>query len=565
MTESRIAELERRFGDPWDQTNPVGHAATVDADERGEVTSAGEQILDGFGLNHELVPVALGGRFRRLDDLIELMRVVFRRDAALGLGYSGSSLIAGVNVWAAGDEAQRNAAAGILLGNGRMAAAYHELAHGNDLNAAEMAARRHPDGSLLISGRKEVIGNVRRAAALVLFARTSDGVGGGHHSLVFAEKTRLAGTEIRYLPRYGSSGLRGLELGGIELRDCRIPATAVVGNPGHGAAVALRSFQLTRIALPAMATGCVDTGLRTALRFVTERVLYGGRVCNLPYVRAILAEAFVDLLVCECLSAVAARVVHLRPDEASLPAAATKFLLPHRLTRVMYRLSTVLGAHFYFREGRYAIFQKHLRDLAPLSYLHAGGPACLATIVPQLPRLARRTWEHTDPAQPEAELFRLDASLPELRYDELRVTGGGRDAVTATLADPYWHGAAATDALDGAMGTVHQELAELARHCAEIPPAQLGIDASAETLALAVKYVHLLAAAACLNVWRQSTRDDLLGDPAWVRAALLRIQGWSGRTSGQLPDELSDRLFAHLMNRYERDRSFGVSNRSLSG
>jgi alkylation response protein AidB-like acyl-CoA dehydrogenase len=152
-------ELEQRFGDPWDSGNPVGFAAILASDERAEMHPAGEQLLDAYGLNAEFVPTEYGGRLTRVDRLIEIMRAVYRHDPCLGLGYGASSLIASVNVWAAGNPEQCRKVAGLLLSNRKVASAYHELQHGNDLARMEFDAPPKGEG-LLLNGRKEVVTNV---------------------------------------------------------------------------------------------------------------------------------------------------------------------------------------------------------------------------------------------------------------------------------------------------------------------------------------------------------------------------------------------------------------------
>ncbi|MCE0445234.1 hypothetical protein LT493_09735 [Streptomyces tricolor] len=54
--------------------------------------AAGEDLLTGFGLGAHFVPEDLGGRLARLDDLIRVMRAVYRRDPCLGLGHGAGSL-----------------------------------------------------------------------------------------------------------------------------------------------------------------------------------------------------------------------------------------------------------------------------------------------------------------------------------------------------------------------------------------------------------------------------------------------------------------------------------------
>lgn len=558
------ADLDRRLGDPWDPANPLGHAAVLAADEAGEMFADGERALDEYGLNAEFVPAELGGRLTRLDRLIEVMRAVFRRDPCLGLGYGASSFIAGVNVWTAGDPAQRRRAADLLLSGRRVASVYHELAHGNDFARAEFSALPGPDGRLRLNGRKEVVTNARRAAAMVLFARTSADPGSRSHSQLLVEKADLPPGALTDLPRFHSAGMRGVQLGGLEFHDCPVPADAVLGRPGLGMETALRSFQLTRTALPAMAAGVLEGGLDAAARFAAERVLYGRPAAAMPHISGIIGDAFTDLLVCDCMATAVARSVHLLPGEASLYASSAKYFVATLLMDAMNRLGQVLGAQSYLRDGAYGIFQKLLRDLAPAGFGHAARVACLGTVLPQLPRLARRAWPGE--AEAPAELFRLDGPLPPLPFDRLSIGSGGRDTFSTSLAtaldDPGLDPALRCLALVFAA-----EFDDLRNDCAALAPRDLTVAARPEALQLAARYAAVLAAIACLNVWihNRDGDDPFLRDPAWAVAALRRIAERIGRDPGPAPEHQAGRLSAEVFARQRDRRTFGLANRPLPG
>ncbi|ARQ68829.1 hypothetical protein [Streptomyces marincola] len=123
MTEKAVAELNALLGDPEDPDNPVGRRACLAADERAEILVEGERRLRAFGLGAEFVPVAHGGRLRGLDRTAALLRAVYARDPALGLGFGLTSLLAAANVWAAGSEELRAETAGVLLDGGRIGCA----------------------------------------------------------------------------------------------------------------------------------------------------------------------------------------------------------------------------------------------------------------------------------------------------------------------------------------------------------------------------------------------------------------------------------------------------------
>ncbi|MEE1831590.1 acyl-CoA dehydrogenase [Streptomyces sp. SP17KL33] len=563
LAPKRADELEHLLGSLADPANPTGAHAILAADERAETLTAGESLLHSYGLNAEFVPPELGGRLDRADHLAEVMRALYRRDPALGLGYGASSLIAGVTLWTAGDEQQREHAAGLLLDGRRIAIAFHELAHGNDMAGTEFAATTEADGSLRLSGRKEVVTNIRRADALVVLARTDPRPGPRSHSLVLVDRAGADPARLTDLPRFGTVGMRGVQLGGLVFDDLPVPSAAILGPVGSGLETALKALQITRTVLPTMATGILDTGLRIAVDHLTARRLYGGAATDLPHVRSELTGVFADLLRAEALGAVGARALHLVPGAASVYASAVKFEVSRLLLGAMDRLAELLGAHFYLREGPTALFQKLLRDLAPVGFGHIARAACQMSLLPQLPLLSRRTWSRPG-TEPPGDLFALAEALPPLRPDWLTLHAGGRDPVTGSLhalADVPW--AAEHADLRTAVGTDRTDLAELAAVCGGLSPVDLGVDARPEHYDLVTRYVRLLSRTVCVQVWRHAPPGDFLADPAWLRAALHRsAPGPYG--PGPLPAQVESALFAELLDRRDTGRSFGLTGRPLA-
>lgn len=565
---ARVAELDRLLGDPTDESNELSYTRLLEADEAGVLSEAGEHALDEFGLGAEFVPPAEGGRLERLDTLIRVMRQVFRRDVALGLGYGMTSFMAAVNVWAAGDAAQRERVARILTRGGRISVAYHELAHGNDFVRNEFEARPAQGGGYLLKGSKQVINNVHRADAWVLFSRTDPAPGSRSHSVLLVEPEGLDTDTWRVLPRYDTVGVRGCRLAGLRFDDTPVPASALVGERGKGVETALRAFQVTRAALPGMAVGTTDTALRTVVRFALGRRLYRKTVMEIPHARATLSGAFTDLLTCDALSLAATRAVHLLPEQTSVFAAATKYLVPRLLTDTMHELSIVLGARFYIRDGEHGIFQKHLRDLPVLSLGHAGSAACQATIIPQLSRLARRSWFTDEPAP--GELFRPLGELPDIPFDRLGLASG-RDGLSATLvaAVDQLPGAAPEErAVQGLALTLVDELRQVQEASRALAPQDRTALAGPAAFALADRYAHLLAAASAIGVWQQAARDGgdtFLADPAWLAAALHRLARRLGRRPAALPASAEARMHEEVLRRFHARSSYDLYDTPLTG
>ncbi|MFG3255692.1 acyl-CoA dehydrogenase family protein [Streptomyces sp. NPDC048172] len=565
---ARIAELEKVLGDPADPLGDVSYARVLEADEEGEMLTPGERLLDDVVLNSDFVPRAHGGRLERIDNLVRVMRQVFRRDVALGLGYGVTSFMAGVNLWTCGTAEQRERLARLLLDGGKVSVAYHELAHGNDFVRNEFEATPTGDGFRL-NGTKQVINNADRAAAWVLFSRTSDKPGSRSHSVMFAERGGLDAASYRVLPRYDAVGVRGCHLSGLHFEDCALPSDALVGELGQGVELALRAFQITRTAVPGMALGATDTSLRTVVRFALGRQLYRRSVMEIPHAKATLSGAFLDLLVCDSLSLAGSRAVHLLPDETSVYAAAVKYLVPRMLSDAMNELSIVLGARFYVREGEFGIFQKHVRDLPVLSLGHAGSAACQATIIPQLPRLARRAWFTGDPA-PDA-LFRPREDLPEVSFDGLTLASG-RDGLSASLVaavDELPSGTPVERAAHGIALKMMDELRQVQEEALALAPEDRTALARPASFALADRYAVLLAAASAIGVWRQAAAapadDPFLADPAWLAAALHRLSRRLGHRPPDLPAEAEPRVHEEVLRRFQENASYDLYNTPLAG
>ncbi|MEU3260873.1 acyl-CoA dehydrogenase [Streptomyces albidoflavus] len=563
----RVADLERRFGDPWDPANPLGHAQILAADERGLPQAEAEELLDGFGLNAEFVPAALGGRLVRADTLARVLRPVFRRDQSLGTGYGAFSVLAGASVWAAGSRTQQRWAADLLLGGGRLAVSYRELAHGNAFLRDEFTLAAASDGAHTLTGAKRVIINADRARGLVIVCRSADGSGSESHSTVLLDREALPAGRVRDLEPFPMVGMRGCPVTGLEFRDCPVPQDSLLGQLGQGVELALSSFAFTRSILPSMVLAGGDTALRTALRFATCHGVGGRAVERNPQARRTLAGAFTDLLICDSLALAATRSAGLGLGITGVYAAATKYLLPILLRDAVHELSVLLGSSIYVRDGEYGIFQKHVRDLPVTSLGHAGAAAALSTISPALSTLARRSWL-VDPAS-HSTLFALREDLPVLDFRRLG-TSAAQDPLCAELV-------AAAESIEDGDTEFSAVLRPIARHLvgelrrlreagAALAPLSRHSLANPHTYALADRYTLVLAAAACLGVWRhqQGGQDPFLAGSGWLVSALLRICTRLGiGTPANAPGPETE-VFGELSRRFTQSASFDLYDTPLA-
>ncbi|MFI6942052.1 acyl-CoA dehydrogenase [Streptomyces sp. NPDC050418] len=559
--QERMARLEHDLGDLDDPGNPLGADHFLAADRRQELLPAAQRLLDEFGLNAEFVPAALGGRLDRLDVLARVLRAVFRRDAALGLGDGMTSYLAAVLVWADGSPEQQEQTARLLLGGGRMAGAYPEPTPGNDFLHNRLTARRVPGGHRL-DGRKEALNNAARVDSLVVFAHTPEAGPDAQTAFLLPGPTRHS-DGLSLSPRRRTSGIRGCAVHGLEFTGRHVDPALLLGPEGGGALLARRAFPITRSTGPSMALGCADTALRTTVAFARAHRARSRASLRSARTRSALVDAFTDLLICDCLALVATRGVHLLPRESGTLSAVVKYLLPTFLTEMVYDLSVVLGSESYATAGSYGMFQKTARDLPMIGLGSAGTAGSREAVVEHLLRLPTLRGAEDG----AAALFRPHHDeLPPVRPDELTRTALQDtllDSLTVTVAGARSAPGEFGGALGEAAQALDRELRLLREDGERLTARPPGTALSPRVYALVDRYALIAAGAACLGVWHEAHaagpgRGGLLADPAWAAMALARIVGRLDRTAVHPPEEGTDHLLAEVLDRFDDARSFDL-------
>lgn len=560
--------LEDVFGDP-SQEGPLSHAAVLAADDAQELVVGAEHLLHEWGVNAEFVPARLGGRWTSTRAMVDRLMPIFRRDPALGLGFGVTSLMSAVHVDLAGNEAQRREVADQLLAGRPVAMGFYEMAHGNDLPGNTCRLDPAPGGGYVLRGVKEVISNLDRAARVVVLARTSDENGPRSHSLVLWDPSSATGDAgYRPHPRFHTSGMRGVGLGGADLDEVPVPGDAVLGTPGTAIETALRAFQVTRSVIPALSVGALDGMLHLALDHAAERRLYSTTVLDLPLSSRMLGVAHANLLLADALASAAVRALHVAPDDGFMLAAACKHLVPDLLADGLDELATLFGSTFYGRVAPYGVLEKTIRDLAVLPIAHGGRMTCVMAIVPLLPRWAKRPV-----AEPRQELLDDSAVEGEPDLRRLALTGGGGDGLTPVLTDPDVH-AALTSASPRAarlLAAHATRLRELRTTVRGIPRTAFTARADAATANLAHEVTVLMAAAAAAGSWYAAQDTIAAGagtsaaDAGLLELALHRSAALLGLAGPDLDGRLRDLSVGTLRDRHARSLSMRHTAEALFG
>jgi acyl-CoA dehydrogenase len=137
---------------------------------------------------------------------------------------------------------------------------------GSDAGALQARAERRGDHYVL-NGRKTFITNAPLAHQYFLFARTEKGI------TAFIVDRESPGLSIGSV--FDTLGHQGSRISEIVLEDCRIPATALVGEEGKGFDYAKRTLAEGRTTLAARCVGAAQKALELAIAYAEERHTFG--------------------------------------------------------------------------------------------------------------------------------------------------------------------------------------------------------------------------------------------------------------------------------------------------
>ncbi|QNE21515.1 hypothetical protein F1D05_30845 [Kribbella qitaiheensis] len=527
------AEVESALGDAADAHNPFSFDAVIGADEAAVPLPGASELLKAINWSAELVPRIHGGRLSTTDRLVQLLRPLFRRDATVGLGAGIAPLLSSSLVWSSGDPSQQEPLAKTMLVNRLPLASYGEP--DSQLAGSELVARRYGDELALEGSRPAVSGLTGWDAPVAVVARTGSALGSTKYSVLL-----LPHGQTPPAPRQ-HTGVRGLRFGDLDLGEQRQDAQLVGGFNG-GIELARTALAVTRTTLAGATVGLLDTQLRAAVESAQRRQ-------RLPYVRSALAGAFVDLLVLDCLATVAGRALHLMPGRPASYLDAVDRLAVVLARDVIAALDGVLGIEAHRRDGRYAIFQKHRRDLQAAPLVATGGARRRSALIPELPGGASER-DSPDPAT----LFGLGEPLPDLDFAHLaRARASPGDPLAAITAELL-----PGDLLASYGDQLATGVRQVQARSRTLPPRDRTPLATPDSFALAGRYAVLVAAASCIGVWRHNQRG-FVQDPAWLTAALHRLVQRLGESTPSLPADVENRVMTELLARHRDRQAFDLA------
>jgi alkylation response protein AidB-like acyl-CoA dehydrogenase len=253
---------------------PIAH----ELDEKEEYPRASVAKMAELGLLGLLVPEEYGGAGASTLDYALAIEEISWADAAHSVVISVNNSLVCEPILNFGTEEQKQRflpalAAGTYVG----AYCLTEPSSGSD--AANMRTEARPDGDgFVLNGTKSWITNGGEAGLYLVYAVSNLDVPRAKGITAFLIPADTPG--LRAGAKEKKLGIRASSTTQIFLEDCRVPASAVLGNVDEGFRIAMATLDGGRIGIGAQALGIAQRALDESVRYSKEREAFGHPIAD---------------------------------------------------------------------------------------------------------------------------------------------------------------------------------------------------------------------------------------------------------------------------------------------
>jgi alkylation response protein AidB-like acyl-CoA dehydrogenase len=333
--------------------------AAAEIDEKSRFPLAEVRGLAELGLLGVNVPASLGGAEAGPVAYAIAMMEIARGCASTAVTMAVTNMVAEI-INRFGSDAQRNAYIPKLT-SGEFAAgsfALSEPGAGSDPGGMQTTATPTASG-FVINGSKMWVTSGAHAGVIVVWARTQprDTHPGSKGISCFLVEQGTPGLKVGNAER--KMGLKGSNTVPLSFEDCKVPASAHLGKPEQGFAIAMMALDGGRIGISAQATGIATAALEEAASYAKERRQFDRPIADFQAIQWFIADSRTELDAARLLCLRAAQL-KLEGKPFTREASMAKLFASEAAGRICDRALQVHGGYGYVRD--FAI-ERHVRDV----------------------------------------------------------------------------------------------------------------------------------------------------------------------------------------------------------
>ncbi|HBL18681.1 MAG: acyl-CoA dehydrogenase [Elusimicrobia bacterium GWA2_69_24] len=319
--------------------------AAAEFDEKAEVNLKGLKELGRLGYLGMTVPEDYGGSAMGAVAYAGSMVEVSKADAGVAVGMSVQNSLVNDAILHFGTEAQKTEFLP-KLSSGEWIGCFSLTEAGAGSDPASMRTTAARDGqSFVLNGTKNFTTNGGIADVIIVFTR---GGPDGRNNSTFLVKKETPGFSVG--KHEHKMGIRSSSTTELVFQDCRVPASALLGEEGKGLKIALTTLDGGRIGIAAQAVGIAEAALDESVRYAKERIQFGKPIAELEGVQFMLADMATEVELAKTMLFRVAWMKESGHKRFTKEAAMLKLFASEMSHRVCHKAVQVHGGYGYMKE-----------------------------------------------------------------------------------------------------------------------------------------------------------------------------------------------------------------------
>jgi acyl-CoA dehydrogenase len=261
------------------------------------------------------------------------------------------------------DEQKKKYLAPLASGKRLGALAMTEPEAGSDAASIKTSAVRHGD-TYVLNGTKTFVTNGGVADTYVVTAVTDRSAGHNGISDFIVEKGMPG---LSFGEPMHKMGIRGSTTTEVLFRDCRVPASNLLGAEGQGFKITMDTLDAGRIGIAAQAVGIARAALEDAIAYASQRRQFGQAVTSFQAIQFMISDMATAIEAARLLTLQAAELRERRIPCARESAMA-KLFAGDTAMRVATDALQLFGGYGYMKEFP---AERHMRD-AKITQIYEG-------------------------------------------------------------------------------------------------------------------------------------------------------------------------------------------------
>jgi len=317
------------------------------------------RTLGAGGYLRHCVPAGHGGAHAVLQSryLVIARETLARHSGLADFAFTMQGLGSGPITLAGSDELKRRYLPRVADGSAIAAFALTEPEAGSDVAALSTSARLER-GEYVLDGEKTFISNGGIADFYVVFARTGEAPGARGIS-AFVLDAGAPGFDARER----IDVVAPHPLARLRFDSCRVPVAHLIGAPGEGFKIAMRTLDIFRAGVAAAALGFARRALDEALTRAKTRKMFGQTLADFQLTQAALADMALEIDAAALLTYRAAWLRDVEGVATTREAAMAKMAATEGAQRVIDRAVQMFGG---LGVGVGSVVERLYREIRPL-------------------------------------------------------------------------------------------------------------------------------------------------------------------------------------------------------